>query len=954
MAGVAAPMMTGPDSVRRAGWPRMPGRPVEHSVVSYGLAVVLVAAAAGLLWWPVLGLARAGVFLLFLPVVVLCAWQGGLGPGLTATVLGATVGCGILIPPANSLGVETPAGLLNLLVFLSLGGGLSVLCEQIRDERTVARRTAENLTVSEDRWRQVLETAEEGICILDRGGAMEVTNARFREMLGVQPEEVRGKNITEFLVPDEQQEGFWSACARGEAAQSAWALQREDGVVVQAQVRSGALRDEAGAVIGTLASFTDVTEGLRLREELQEASRRILTIVNHLHEGFVALDHDGRVTFANPTAQGLFGRPLSLLQGEQLWEVCDDLRDTDFAQHARSVLDGAGEIHALIRHLATDLWVEHRFQPYGDGLFVFSTDVTAAQWPMMADAARSATRNVLVEAASLRSAAPRFLAAAAEPLGWDAACLWLVDFEERVLRGQEVWSTEGFPCLELRDQQREMTLRPGIAIVGKAWNSETSHWLEDTGEEPYFLRQVAYRTDGLQSLVAIPLRRGSRILGVLEFLSRVSRQQSEAMLHLLEDLANQFAQFLEKEQADLDRQAAEARFRRLLRGVAVPMALGDAGGTVRDASDGFCRLLGYDRADLRPGRTTWSVLTPPAATRLDEVARAQLSEPAGRSRAVEWLRKDGTPVPVRMTATPVDGEAIDWIVVGVDDTELQLVANAGESAFVALTPGLETRWANARFQDWFPSDGGSDTWLAAAPDAIREWLEPLVRQAQSGIRRATEGTVVHPVLGLREVSASAIPQIGPGGKVTGVLLRLEDRTVRLRAQMAWDVCEDVSRALSAGLPPLPCLREAAQRIPPRLADWCVLTLVDDRRRPIHNIAFHENAARAEFLERVLRSFPILSPEFAAQLRPYETGDPELCEQFSEAAGQIGIWDPSHRETLDRLGFQSNLCVPMRVGERIIGALTLVMAESGRRFSREDLPYALDLALRLAGPLEAAR
>jgi K+-sensing histidine kinase KdpD len=61
-------------------WPKAP------AIWSYGIAVLSVAAALIISWWPALHLRDAPVSL-FLCAVILSAWFGGVGPGLLATAL---------------------------------------------------------------------------------------------------------------------------------------------------------------------------------------------------------------------------------------------------------------------------------------------------------------------------------------------------------------------------------------------------------------------------------------------------------------------------------------------------------------------------------------------------------------------------------------------------------------------------------------------------------------------------------------------------------------------------------------------------------------------------------------------------------------------------------------------------------------------------------------------------
>ena len=55
-----------------------------------------------------------------------------------------------------------------------------------------------------------------------------------------------------------------------------------------------------------------------------------------------------------------------------------------------------------------------------------------------------------------------------------------------------------------------------------------------------------------------------------------------------------------------------------------------------------------------------------------------------------------------------------------------------------------------------------------------------------------------------------------------------------------------------------------------------------------------------------------------------------------------------------VGLKSAMVVPMRIGDVTLGAISLVTAESGRRYDEDDLLFAQDLALRAATAVQNAR
>ena len=68
----------------------------------------------------------------------------------------------------------------------------------------------------------------------------------------------------------------------------------------------------------------------------------------------------------------------------------------------------------------------------------------------------------------------------------------------------------------------------------------------------------------------------------------------------------------------------------------------------------------------------------------------------------------------------------------------------------------------------------------------------------------------------------------------------------------------------------------------------------------------------------------------------------------------GAQDEEHLRILRELGLKSYMCVPLKVRGKILGVLSFVMAESGRRYQVSDLAVAEDLAHRAAVAVENSR
>jgi PAS domain S-box-containing protein len=102
---------------------------------------------------------------------------------------------------------------------------------------------------------------------------------------------------------------------------------------------------------------------------------------------------------------------------------------------------------------------------------------------------------------------------------------------------------------------------------------------------------------------------------------------------------------------------SEAKFRRLFDANIVGIIFPDLSGNILEANDAFLEMVGYTREDLRAGRVRWDTMTPAEYKPLDERSIEEL-----RTSGVctplekEYIRKDGSRVPVLLVGALLEGE----------------------------------------------------------------------------------------------------------------------------------------------------------------------------------------------------------------------------------------------------------------------------------------------------------
>ena len=119
-----------------------------------------------------------------------------------------------------------------------------------------------------------------------------------------------------------------------------------------------------------------------------------------------------------------------------------------------------------------------------------------------------------------------------------------------------------------------------------------------------------------------------------------------------------------------DLEAREAKIRRLVNTDVIGILEWDLDGRIIDANETFLQIVGYNREDIASGRLWWTNLTPAEWREQDERLTAQLKLTGFlRPYEKEYLRKDGTRVPVLISTAMFEGSSKEGVAYVVDLTE---------------------------------------------------------------------------------------------------------------------------------------------------------------------------------------------------------------------------------------------------------------------------------------------
>jgi PAS domain S-box-containing protein len=270
--------------------------------------------------------------------------------------------------------------------------------------------------------------------------------------------------------------------------------------------------------------------------------------------------------------------------------------------------------------------------------------------------------------------------------------------------------------------------------------------------------------------------------------------------------------------------------------------------------------------------------------------------------------------------------------------ELDYVNQRALDYFAASFPELvEVGWTNVVH----PEDLGRmlERWQAALATG-----KPYENELR--FRRASDGAY-------RWHLTRAVPMTGRDGSIVKWFGSNIDINDQKRAEEGQRFLVDAGAALAGSLDYRSTLATVAKLAVPRIADWARVDVVEHGR--LRTLAVeHVDAKKVELAFELAQRYPE-NPD-AEQGPPLvqRTGKSELVTEIDEEGLAELAQDDFHLGLVRELGVQSYMCVPLAAHGELLGVISFVSAESGRRYDAADLALAEELARRAGTAVENAQ
>src|SRR4051794_10508634 len=174
-------------------------------------------------------------------------------------------------------------------------------------------------------------------------------------------------------------------------------------------------------------------------------------------------------------------------------------------------------------------------------------------------------------------------------------------------------------------------------------------------------------------------------------------------------------------------------------------------------------------------------------------------------------------------------------------------------------------------------------------------------------------------------------------------IRAQEESARQAARVQF--LADATSKLSESLDYQRTLAEVARMTVPTFADWCAIDLVEDDR--LHRLAAeHVDPDKVALAVELQSRYPA-QREAGGVWEVIRSAETLLVPEITDEMITPTAIDDEHLQVLLTLQLRSVIIVPLVARGSVLGAMTLVMAESDRRYDDSDLGFASDLGRRAA-------
>jgi len=184
---------------------------------------------------------------------------------------------------------------------------------------TKQKRIEEALIENEEKYRNLIERANDGVVIIQHG-VVKFANNRIVNMFGYNNEKINNTLFLDYVFPGEREriKEYHERRLKGEDVPDIYEMKvlHKDGRTLDVETNSGIITYHGK--IAVLAFVRDITERKRMEKALYESNSKLSAMLASIGDHMSMMDKDLNILWANENAKKIFGNDIV---GKKCYEV---------------------------------------------------------------------------------------------------------------------------------------------------------------------------------------------------------------------------------------------------------------------------------------------------------------------------------------------------------------------------------------------------------------------------------------------------------------------------------------------------------------------------------------------------------------------------------------------------------------------------------------------------------
>jgi PAS domain S-box-containing protein len=440
----------------------------------------------------------------------------------------------------------------------------------------------------------------------------------------------------------------------------------------------------------------------------------------------------------------------------------------------------------------------------------------------------------------------------------------------------------------------------------------------------------------------------------------------------------------ERERVEEELRRSEENYRSLLENANDIIYSHDLAGNYLNINRAGSEITGYTREEILGGLNIAQVVAPEHLEVAKAMTALKFKDPSPTVYAVDIIARDGRRLTVEVSTRISYRDGVPVAVEGIarDVTErkraeaeiqrskqqIEIILQGVAESIIAQDPAGRIIYANDMAARTLGFSMADDLLELPSKEIVKRYEifdedgAPFLLERLPGRIALKEGLSASAVMRYRYrgtgeerwSNVKATPVFDEEGRVRFAISIFHDITERRRAEESQRFLAEAGGVIASSLDYETTLASVARMAVPVLADWCSVDVLEEDGRLKRLAVAHVDPKKVEWAYELQERYP---PDMnAAQGVPQvlRTGKSELYSEIADEMLVAAAIDEEHLRIMREIGFTSAIIAPLVSQGRTLGVITFISAESGRRYGREELALAENLAHRAGIAVDNAR